>query len=277
MIVQQLFAEVKGDIGPGITAGVRIGRQDFQDGPIQLVSIQENPNIHITFDGVRAYATGKRARLGVFDLRYTRLGTDAFDDPTDHSRRFSGATASFMVPTKLLGASKLYFDPFFYYLRNRNQRWGSVVAREERRFWGARLSDAALALLKSVDRIVGSEFVFAGTTKAGCLSDMALNQFVRKLNGDPARYVDPEVKDEQGEPRPIVPHGMRSSFRDWAGEDTSHDREVIEHALAHRLKDKAEAAYRRSTAMAKRAKLMQEWADYCAKNTLKVVALEIAA
>lgn len=139
LIVQQLFAEVKGEIGLGITAGVRVGRQDFQDGPIQLVSIQENPNIHITFDGVRAYATGRHARLGVFDLRYTRLGVDAFDDPTDHSRRFSGATAGFMVPTKLLGTSKLYFDPFFYYLRNRNQRWGSTVAREERRFWGARL------------------------------------------------------------------------------------------------------------------------------------------
>lgn len=138
LLVQQLFAEVKGRVG-GIDAGLRVGRQDFQDGPIQLVSIQENPNIHITFDGVRAYATGKRARIGVFDLRYTRLGLDAFDDPTDKSRRFSGVTGSVVLSPALLGGSKLYFDPFFYYLRNRSQRWGAVVTREERRFWGARL------------------------------------------------------------------------------------------------------------------------------------------
>lgn len=139
LIVQQLFAEVKGDIGRGLSAGIRVGRQDFQDGPIQLVSIQENPNIHITFDGVRAYASGSRARIGLFDFRYTRLGRDAFDDPTDTSRRFSGVTGSVMVPPKAFGSSKLYIDPFFYYLRNRNQRWGTATAREERRFWGARL------------------------------------------------------------------------------------------------------------------------------------------
>lgn len=139
------------------------------------------------------------------------------------------------------------------------------------------LSDAAVTLLRNLDRMVGNDHVFAGTSKGGCLSDMALNQFVRKLNGNPARYVDPHEKDEEGNPLPIVPHGFRSTFRDWAGDDTTHDREVIEHALAHRLKDKAEASYRRSTAMAKRAKLMQEWADYCATNTPKVVALENAA
>jgi hypothetical protein len=137
--VQQLFAEVKGDIGQGGNAGIRVGRQDFQDGPIQLVSIQENPNIHITFDGIRAYVSGPHARIGLFDFRYTRLGLNAFDDPTDKSRRFSGVTGSVLVPPTAFGGSKLFFDPFFYYLRNRNQRWGATIAREERRFWGARL------------------------------------------------------------------------------------------------------------------------------------------
>lgn len=139
------------------------------------------------------------------------------------------------------------------------------------------LSAAAVALLKALPRIVGNDHIFTGGTKAGCLSNMALNQLVRGMNGDPARYVDPAVKDEHGNPEAIVPHGFRSTFRDWAGEDTSHDREVIEHALAHRLKDKAEASYRRGTAMAKRAKLMQEWADYCAINTPKVAKMERAA
>lgn len=133
------------------------------------------------------------------------------------------------------------------------------------------LSEAAIALLKALPRIVGNDHVFVGSTKAGCLSDMALIQLVRGMNGDPAQYVDRETK------KPIVPHGFRSTFRDWAGEDTTHDREVIEHALAHRLKDKAEASYRRGTAMAKRAKLMQEWADYCALNAPKVATLDRAA
>jgi integrase len=57
-------------------------------------------------------------------------------------------------------------------------------------------------------------------------------------------------------------HGMRSAFRDWAGDVSAFDRETIEHALAHKLPDKVEASYRRGTALAKRARLMQQWADY---------------
>ena len=136
------------------------------------------------------------------------------------------------------------------------------------------LSDAAVALLKSLPRIVGNKHVFAGSTKAGSLSNMALIQLVRGMNGEQPRYVDPSVKDEDGKPKAIVPHGFRSTFRDWAGEDTTHDREVIEHALAHRLKDKAEASYRRRTAMAKRATLMQEWADYCGRDGNNVVPMK---
>ena len=54
-----------------------------------------------------------------------------------------------------------------------------------------------------------------------------------------------------------------STFRDWAGDETDFDRETIEHALAHQLPDKTEAAYRRGTALKKRALLMQAWANYC--------------
>ena len=52
---------------------------------------------------------------------------------------------------------------------------------------------------------------------------------------------------------------------DWAAEQTAFPREVIEHCLAHQLKDKAEAAYQRKTSIPKREKLMQFWADYCSK------------
>jgi integrase len=66
-----------------------------------------------------------------------------------------------------------------------------------------------------------------------------------------------------GEETEVTVHGFRSSFRDWAGDHTEFERETIEHALAHQLKDKAEAAYRRSSALNKRRLLMQAWADYC--------------
>lgn len=61
----------------------------------------------------------------------------------------------------------------------------------------------------------------------------------------------------------VTTHGFRSTFRDWAGDQTNHQRETIENALAHGLKNRAEAAYRRSTALGKRRMLMEEWWDYC--------------
>jgi len=61
----------------------------------------------------------------------------------------------------------------------------------------------------------------------------------------------------------LTTHGFRSTFRDWAGDKTYHQRETIEAALAHTIKNKAEAAYRRSTALEKRRVLMQDWDDFC--------------
>lgn len=60
----------------------------------------------------------------------------------------------------------------------------------------------------------------------------------------------------------LTGHGFRSTFRDWAGEATAYPREVIEHALAHQLKNKAEAAYARGDLFEKRRRLMKEWAFY---------------
>lgn len=62
----------------------------------------------------------------------------------------------------------------------------------------------------------------------------------------------------------LTAHGFRSTFRDWAAETTSHPREVIEAAMAHRLKDAAEAAYQRGDLLQRRAVLMKDWAGYCA-------------
>ncbi|MDG4879713.1 integrase, partial [Mesorhizobium sp. WSM4935] len=59
-------------------------------------------------------------------------------------------------------------------------------------------------------------------------------------------------------------HGLRSSFRDWCGDCTSFERDVAEAALAHTIRDKTEAAYRRNTALEKRRELMTAWESYLA-------------
>ena len=59
-----------------------------------------------------------------------------------------------------------------------------------------------------------------------------------------------------------VPHGFRSTFRDWCAEQTDYPNEVAEMALAHTVGNKVEAAYRRGDLLAKRQQLMQDWADY---------------
>jgi integrase len=69
---------------------------------------------------------------------------------------------------------------------------------------------------------------------------------------------------------PATTHGMRSTFRDWAGDCTSFPREIAEMALAHAVGDETEVAYRRSTALAKRRSLMNDWADYCASANLRL-------
>ena len=72
----------------------------------------------------------------------------------------------------------------------------------------------------------------------------------------------------------LTVHGFRSTFRDWAGETTAHPREVIEAALAHRLKDKAEAAYARGDLFVKRRRLMEDWSAYLAAPVAKVLKLQ---
>lgn len=108
------------------------------------------------------------------------------------------------------------------------------------------LSDSAYKLLASMPQVIGSSYIFP-STKNSALSDMSMTAVLRRMGHTE-----------------ITVHGFRSSFRDWAAETTAFSREVIEHAMAHQLKDKAEAAYQRGDLLVKRAKLMQAWADHCA-------------
>ncbi len=121
------------------------------------------------------------------------------------------------------------------------------------------LSDAAVTLLQGMGPADGKvelgQLVFPGAKKDTQLSDMTLAAVLRRMKVD------------------VTAHGFRSSFRDWAGEATNHPREVIEHALAHQLKDAAEAAYARGDMLAKRRVLMGDWATWCEKPSGAVVPM----
>lgn len=137
--VQQAFVEGNATIG-NLALGVRYGRQEFTDGPNLLVSQRDNNTIRYTLNGWRVWARGARVRIDAFDLRPTQygdLGTD--DDVIDPERRFSGATLGLVLPTRWLGGSKLYLDPFLWRRRNRVGTWGGRIGPATRYYLGARL------------------------------------------------------------------------------------------------------------------------------------------
>ena len=103
------------------------------------------------------------------------------------------------------------------------------------------LSDRAVALLQALPRRGEHVFINGGGKP---LSDMAMLQLLRGMQPG------------------LTVHGMRSSFRDWAGDRTAHPRDVIEMALAHVVNDKTEAAYRRGDALEKRRCLMSDWSAF---------------
>jgi len=108
------------------------------------------------------------------------------------------------------------------------------------------LSAAAVAVLEEMSEIRESDFVFPGGKKGKPLSNMAMLAVLKRM--------------ERSE---LTAHGFRSSFRDWAAEQTNFPHEVAEMALAHTVGDKVEAAYRRGDLFQKRQQIMEAWARFC--------------
>lgn len=111
------------------------------------------------------------------------------------------------------------------------------------------LSDRAIEILRPyVEGKDDTCVVFPGAIDGRGLSDMAMLELLRGM-------------------RPgLTVHGFRSSFRDWAGDNSAYPREVIEAALAHTIRDATEKAYRRGSALDKRRRLMADWAKFCAST-----------
>lgn len=113
------------------------------------------------------------------------------------------------------------------------------------------LSSKAYEILLEMQKNSTCDYIFPGKIKGKPLSNMALLTVLRRLG------------------HKVTTHGFRSSFSDWASEETNFSSQVIEMALAHTIKNKVEAAYRRGDQYFKRVKLMETWAQYCASLDTK--------
>lgn len=108
------------------------------------------------------------------------------------------------------------------------------------------LSDRALEILATMEKVRTGDLVFPSARAGRPLSGMAMEMCLRRM----------KVED-------VTVHGFRSSFRDWAGDRTQFPRELAEAALAHVAGDETERAYRRGDALERRRKLMEAWAAFC--------------
>ncbi|MES1158886.1 MAG: site-specific integrase, partial [Terricaulis silvestris] len=114
----------------------------------------------------------------------------------------------------------------------------------------APLAQRSIEILQRAKELSGdSPFLFPGRQSDAPMSNMVFLMTLRRLDLD------------------VTGHGFRSAFRDWAAERTNFAREVCEMALAHTIKDKAEAAYRRGDLLDKRRALMTAWAGYVDAKT----------
>ena len=110
------------------------------------------------------------------------------------------------------------------------------------------LSPQAMAVIRKLKALATNDYIFPGLKENKPVSNMAMSMVLRRM----------EIKD-------ATVHGFRSTFRDFAGDETDHEREVAEGSLSHKIGNQVEQAYRRQSAIKKRRQLMVEWANYCLK------------
>lgn len=135
------------------------------------------------------------------------------------------------------------------------------------------LPSRAVALLEALDNVEGNPLVFPAA-RGGPLSDMTLSATMKRMHQAEvaqggAGFIDRTSK------RPAVPHGLRSTFRDWAAERTTYPGDMAEVALAHRISNTVEASYRRGDMIEKRRRMMADWSEFVAGSAKggKVVRL----
>ena len=125
-----------------------------------------------------------------------------------------------------------------------------------KRLYKVPVADRALEILHRCKTLAdASDFIFPGRSAKKPLSNMVFLMALRRMGIE------------------STAHGFRSAFRDWASERTNFPREVCEQALAHTIKDKTEAAYRRGDLLDKRRQLMAAWAEFATSNSADIAAV----
>ncbi|MCW3780265.1 tyrosine-type recombinase/integrase [Defluviimonas salinarum] len=139
------------------------------------------------------------------------------------------------------------------------------AAREHR----VPLTDAAVELLCRLPKMAGSDFVFPAA-RGGVLSDMSLSAAMKRIHeAEVAAGQTGYVDARSG--RAAVPHGLRSTFRDWAAERTDYPRDMAEMALAHNIGSEVERAYRRGDMVEKRRAMMAAWGRFLRGEAAPIV------
>ena len=149
----------------------------------------------------------------------------------------------------------------------RNARWNEVngsiwtIPAERMKAGVAHripLPSRCIEILEEAQKISsGSGFIFEGTKPNRPLSENTFNKLMKELGLE------------------VHAHGFRTSFRTWTQEKTNYPREIAEAALAHSLRDKAEAAYARSDLLEKRAEMMEAWAQFISASTENVISIRV--
>ena len=149
----------------------------------------------------------------------------------------------------------------------RNARWNEIngslwIIPEGRMKAGIEhrvpLSNRCMEILEEAQNInQGSDYIFEGTKPDKPLSENTFNKLMKELGLD------------------VHAHGFRTSFRTWSQEKTNYPREIAEAALAHSLRDKAEAAYARSDLLEKRAEMMEAWANFISTPKDNIISIGV--
>jgi integrase len=135
------------------------------------------------------------------------------------------------------------------------------------------LASEAVNLLMALPRMEGNSLIFPAA-RGGQLSDMTVSAVMRRMSEADIDKGGSGFLDRVSK-RPAVPHGLRSTFRDWVAERTSFPGEMAEVALAHKINNAVEAAYRRGDMIEKRRRMMADWSDFLTQAPIsaKVVRL----
>lgn len=136
------------------------------------------------------------------------------------------------------------------------------------------LSARAKAMLESLPRLKDNPLVFPAT-RGGQLSDMTLSATMKRMHESDIVQRGTGFIDRTSK-RPAVPHGLRSTFRDWVAEQTAYPGDMAEVALAHKISNAVEASYRRGDMIEKRRRMMADWANFVGGETQGGEVVKIA-